>query len=81
MIRAAQVKGARSLSEVSAYMPSNYLAAQTVDGEILIVGVDSMGWTLDEYVIPRLGSGNMCAVEINDDALDTIRAWSGKGAR
>lgn len=45
---------------VAAYLPSNY---SIVDGDdnkfVVIVGMDSMGWTAEDYVIPRLGSGCM----------------------
>jgi hypothetical protein len=75
-IRAAQVYGAYTLRQVLAYMPTNYIATTTVDGDVLVVGVDSAGWTLDGYIMPRLASGNMRAVEIEGaEALDKIRAW------
>jgi secreted trypsin-like serine protease len=32
---------------------------------VVISGRDVDGWTLDGYVIPRLGSGNMAATEID----------------
>jgi hypothetical protein len=52
-----------SVKQVSAYLPSNYTATE-VDGSVVISGKDSAGWTLDGYVIPRLGSGMIVAVEV-----------------
>lgn len=61
-IRTAVVIGTPSVGEVSAYMPRNYRAAW--DGEhVRIIGRDVAGWTLDEYVIPRLASGLIFARE------------------
>ena len=54
------------LTEVQAYMPRNYTARQDdlVVNQIIIEGVDDAGWTLDEYVIPRLASGLITAKEV-----------------
>lgn len=56
---------------VRRYLPSNYTATPhlrvvgyTVEEEILIVGEDVAGWTLDGYVIPRLASGMHYAKEV-----------------
>ncbi len=67
--RTAIVRGARSEQEVSAYLPSGYRVegSQTDDRgrlEVTIAGDDSLGWTLDDYVIPRLASGLMFADEV-----------------
>jgi hypothetical protein len=35
------------------------------DDSVIIGGTDDHGWTLDKYVIPRLGSGLMCCDEID----------------
>lgn len=59
---------------VAAYLPSNYKiigTANTYDPisrtcKVLVIeGRDSMGWTLDRYVIPRLASGLMAVEEID----------------
>jgi len=44
---------------VARYLPSNYevLHPAWSEGGILIGGMDVAGWTLDDYVIPRLASG------------------------
>ena len=59
----AVVYGARSAEEVGRYLPSNYRVVYAVsrDGrlEVVISGRDDAGWTMDDYVIPRLASGLM----------------------
>lgn len=65
--RYAIVKGhADNADTVAAYLPSNYKVSdkQTYDNALLIEGEDFGGWTLDDYVIPRLGSGWMFAEEV-----------------
>ena len=42
---------------VQKYLPQNYRASQAKDGSIVITGKDVAGWTMEEYVIPRLASG------------------------
>jgi hypothetical protein len=79
--RFAQVGGARSADEVSAYLPSNYEVyghrfPEGPSGRIVILirGKDEAGWTLDDYVIPRLASGLMGCKEVVSDetALDQL---------
>lgn len=60
--RRAIVRG-EPVERVAAYLPANYTASETDDG-VLIVGRDVAGWTLDDYVIPRLASGLMFATEV-----------------
>ena len=55
------------LQTVQRYLPSNYKAELRTHADppyILIEGTDDHGWTLDGYVIPRLGSGLIVAREI-----------------
>ncbi len=52
-------------AQVAAYLPDNYQVIGTVDGQTVIGGRDAAGWTLDAYVIPRLGSGLYFGVEID----------------
>ena len=66
--RHATVTGARSEREVAAYLPSCYrVTGSTTDPggrlQVHIAGVDYAGWTLDDYVIPRLASGCLWAHE------------------
>lgn len=50
---------------VDRYLPSNYKVEGLTALGIVIGGEDYHGWTLDDYVIPRLGSGLMRAEEID----------------
>ena len=72
MSRYAKVYGRNLTQEtVQAYLPSNYEVTGThEDGGIVINGVDNLGWTLDDYVIPRLASGGYFAREATQDDLD-----------
>lgn len=72
--------GARNLEQLQSYMPSNYTVSQhyirptnVSDGSdagmkagyvFVITGEDNAGWTLDDYVIPRLASGLIFATEV-----------------
>lgn len=49
------------------YLPANYHVVCTVDGgkSVLIEGHDDAGWTMDDYVIPRLASGLFHCREIH----------------
>ncbi len=55
------------LGRVIAYLPDNYQAslvtANNLTFRVKVCGEDDAGWTLDDYVIPRLASGNMFAEE------------------
>ena len=51
------------LDTVKRYLPANYKAYISADNQIIIVGHDVAGWTLDDYVIPRLASGLITAKE------------------
>lgn len=69
MVRRASVTGARSKQEVAAYLPNNYMVTDRTTDEygrvaFIIIGEDDAGWTLDDYVIPRLASGLMWCKEI-----------------
>ena len=57
----------RVLKQVSDYLPSNYTASINDNYDILIEGHDHAGWTLDGYVIPRLQSGLINAVEVFEE--------------
>lgn len=63
-MRRALIKGGTP-ERVAAYMPSNYsvVSDETTEG-VLIEGTDVAGWTLDDYVLPRLASGLMFGSEI-----------------
>jgi hypothetical protein len=74
--RYAIVRGARSGDEIRAYLPSGYrldgvafengVASWDTQREVYVIsGVDDAGWTLHEYVGPRLASGSMGWEEID----------------
>ncbi len=42
---------------VKAYLPGNYEIDHVDTDYVIIKGEDNCGWTLDEYVLPRLASG------------------------
>ena len=77
MKRYAIVRGLDVTRErVMAYLPRNYRViwsgkmepyegARHLDDVVVIQGADDHGYTLDSYVIPRLGSGMMRADEID----------------
>jgi hypothetical protein len=72
MIRYATVRGNRLTREgLSRYLPANYNvigshAELTGANDVIyiIAGVDHAGWTMDDYVIPRLASGLIWAKEL-----------------
>lgn len=72
-IRTAIINNEIDRQRVVPYMPGNYdVQKVTLDlpnGEVyerlIVVGSDVAGWTLDEYVIPRLASGLIFAEEIS----------------
>ena len=52
--------------DVAQYLPNNFtVLGRSLDTTCtIIVGVDDHGWTLDQYVIPRLGSALIHCEEI-----------------
>lgn len=69
-MRWALSRGAYPKPDIEAYLPSNYTAYRiiTSDGaRVLLAGVDQAGWTLHDYVIPRLASGLYWFEEIDVD--------------
>ena len=55
-----------SLETVQRYLPANY-GARSLLGTVYIFGHDNAGWTMDDYVIPRLQSGLHAAREISEE--------------
>ncbi len=55
---------------IAQYLPKNYRVASTDDSDgslsTLVVGTDDHGWTLDGYVLPRLGSALLAGEDITD---------------
>jgi hypothetical protein len=60
---------------VERYLPHNYKVVEVTAKTITISGVDNAGWTLDDYVIPRLASGLIYAEEVDvpDDEPGELR--------
>jgi len=52
--------------DVAQYLPNNFkVLGRTLDNTgTIIVGVDDHGWSLDKYVIPRLGSALIHCEEV-----------------
>jgi hypothetical protein len=69
-----QRDGIPSAETVARYLPSNYEVIPGEPGVITIGGNDNAGWTLDEYVIPRLMSGLIRAEEVL-----LFRIYAGQG--
>jgi hypothetical protein len=57
---------------IAPYLPSNYRVEGEVEGGTLISGTDSAGWTMDDYVLPRLGSGLHFGHEIGADEAKAL---------
>ena len=71
-MRFAYVTGARDAKQLWAYLPNRFavLGGGPIEGgktAYIIGGLDSAGWTLDDYVIPRLASGLIQAREIGSE--------------
>lgn len=66
-LRIAYVTNGENAKRVWAYLPDNYAIMSGIDGRYLIAGWDNAGWTLDDYVIPRLASGLIWAKEVTND--------------
>jgi hypothetical protein len=45
------------LARVRAFLPYNYSAFEHPCGTICITGYDHAGWTLEDYIAPRLATG------------------------
>ena len=55
--------GANPLTTVEQYLPRGWVVYWQ-DGMLYIAGEDDAGWTLKDYVLPRLASGMIYAKEI-----------------
>lgn len=70
MKRFATVRGADNEKHLDAYIDgTDYEIIGRMDDVFIIAGEDVAGWTLDDYVIPRLASGLIFADEIELDRL------------
>lgn len=57
------------VDDIEALLPANYHLERTREG-LVVAGHDLHGWTLDGYVLPRLGSGLICAQELTRPVLE-----------
>tara|TARA_R110000764_G_scaffold96433_1_gene180534 strand:+ start:126 stop:419 length:294 start_codon:yes stop_codon:yes gene_type:complete len=53
---------------VARYLPSNYEVLESditgsAGDSVIVGGHDVAGWTLESYIVPRLGSGGLFATE------------------
>jgi hypothetical protein len=64
---------AQVVKTIQAYMPRGWFATLVTKGDygpqnwrkvVAVTGYDYAGWTLEDYVIPRLASGNWFAKEV-----------------
>jgi hypothetical protein len=63
--RIARTKGGNPISETAAaYLPRNYQVTGEDDEFVYFQGHDNAGWTLEDYVLPRLASGLIWAEEV-----------------
>jgi hypothetical protein len=62
-IRTNYDRAETALAAIAAYMPGNYDVIEArfeqdgIGWVVFIEGEDNAGWTLDDYVLPRLASG------------------------
>lgn len=52
-----ETEAIRLAKTVKAYLPSNYEVTGVHGAVVTIEGFDRAGWTLEDYVVPRLASG------------------------
>lgn len=64
MKRYALIKNGEE-KQIAAYLPGNYYVMATVEEGVVIAGEDNCGWTMDDYVLPRLASGLYWGEEID----------------
>ena len=70
-MRYAILKGDVGIATIRRYLPSNYSASYLIPEDInmdenfiLIYGFNVAGWTMEDYVIPRLNSGGYYPKEL-----------------
>jgi hypothetical protein len=49
---------------VTRFLPANYQVSEVTAEAVTITGHDHAGWTLEDYIIPRLASGLIYAEEV-----------------
>lgn len=66
-IRFAKVQSTGERAQVERYLPANYELIAWDDEDFYLAGIDRQGWTLHEYVLPRLASGLHYGQEMTDE--------------
>lgn len=63
-------------AKVAAYLPARYkvIGFDIATNQVLIAGYDYAGWTLESYVIPRLGSGLWHCEELHMEDFESASA-------
>lgn len=59
---------------VANYLPANYRVLDVLTHDVLIAGEDDCGWTMDDYVLPRLASGLRFGEEIDAARVQVLLA-------
>ena len=79
--RYALIRTKHGEDEVKPYLPANYqvIGTQPVSAtegiNVIIAGTDNAGWTMSDYVLPRLGSGLISGREITEaEAREVVPA-------
>jgi hypothetical protein len=68
--RFARIKGMSINPEtIERYLPHNYSVLYFEDDMVTITGFDNAGWTLDEYVLPRIAQWGMGGTEIHEEDI------------
>jgi hypothetical protein len=57
---------------VGNYLPANYRVLDVLAHDVLIAGEDNCGWTLDDYVLPRLASGLRFGEEVTVEQVGKL---------
>jgi hypothetical protein len=76
--RVPRHNGTPTPETVAAYLPSNYRIGKVDSWQIIVRGKDNAGWTLEDYVIPRLGSGLIHAEEVQREVNAIYQFRTGK---
>lgn len=65
---------------IAKFLPHNYEVVASMGEYTLIGGIDDSGWTMQDYVIPRLRSGLMGCNEVKDPTvIDMLnKVWEDK---
>jgi hypothetical protein len=56
-------------AQIAEYLPSNFWVETQGDGWAEVCGTDQAGWTMREYVVPRLATGMMYLAEGDREAV------------